>query len=348
MHASIREQTVYEALPRRPVPERLNAPWTLSLLAIDVLATMAACYATGIPAKVGPAACVILCAALAGCGVYQRSYAVKPHDDAYHVAAGCLLAAIPFWALLHFAGGIGTGRVLLSLLVALGFMALLHATLNYARNAFEPAPYARAAFITPEAQWRVGRSWYATFKRCADVLLACVALLVLSPLLLLTAVCIAIESGGPIFFRQERVGRAGSTFSIYKFRTMVPDAGSGWAKPSDARITPLGAILRRCSIDELPQLLNVIRGEMSLVGPRPEMVDFAREFRRTIAHYEERHVVSPGITGWAQVQLERNLQPRDMPHVVPYDLFYVEHASPVLDTIILVKTAVEFLFHRAV
>ncbi len=348
VYASVRDRTAYEALPRRPLPERLTVPWTLALLGVDVLATLAACYAAGVPPDVGPAACVVLCAAMTACGAYQRSYAVHWRDEAYHVFVGCVLAALPFWLVVHAIGGVATGTAVTALAISAIAIASMHALLHRARHAAQVPAHARAAFATPEAQWRETHSIYRSIKRAADVALAAIGLTLLSPLMVAAALCIVAESGMPFFFRQARVGRSGVPFEIFKFRTMVRDAGSAWARPSDARITPLGAFLRRFSIDELPQLINVLRGEMSLVGPRPEMESFAREFRRTIPHYEERHVVLPGVTGWAQVQLKRNLEPRDMPYVVPYDLFYVEHASLVLDAIVVVKTAVEFLFHRAV
>jgi lipopolysaccharide/colanic/teichoic acid biosynthesis glycosyltransferase len=185
-------------------------------------------------------------------------------------------------------------------------------------------------------------------KRVFDVIVAAITLVVASPIMLAAAIAILIESGTPIFFRQERIGAEGRPFSIFKFRTMRGDAGSQWARPGDDRITRVGALLRRTSIDELPQLFNVLRGEMSIVGPRPEMVDFAASFAGTIPNYEQRHVVAPGITGWAQVYCKRNLQPVDMTDVLPFDLFYVEHASVALDAAIVLKTAAEVVFHRAV
>jgi lipopolysaccharide/colanic/teichoic acid biosynthesis glycosyltransferase len=166
--------------------------------------------------------------------------------------------------------------------------------------------------------------------------------------MLAVALAVFLDSGKPVLFRQERVGRGGRSFGIYKFRTMQHNAGSDWAKPGDSRITRIGAFLRRTSLDELPQLFNVIRGDMSVVGPRPEMRAFADGFEKSIPHYAQRHVVPPGITGWAQVYLKRNLEPSDMPAVLPYDLFYVEHASRFLDCAIILKTAFEVLTHRAV
>ncbi len=147
------------------------------------------------------------------------------------------------------------------------------------------------------------------------------------PVMLVAAAAITIESGSPVLFRQERMGENGRPFWILKFRTMRHNAGAQWAKPGDDRITRVGALLRRTSLDELPQLFNVLRGEMSIVGPRPEMVTFAASFSRNVPNYEQRHVVPPGITGWAQLYLRRNLDPSEIPGVLPYDLFYVEHAS---------------------
>ena len=348
MRAAVRERVAYEALPRRYLPERLPLEWTLCLIFVDAFAVLAACYAISLPATVGPAACVIVCGAMALIGAFQVSYAVHWRDEIYHVLAGCALAALPLLIVLVLVGQLPAAAALFTLALSAVFMSTAHALLHRARHAGAPPAYARAISVTPEAQWRVGRSPYRAFKRVADVVLAIVALVLLSPLLLLTATCIAIETGFPVIFRQERIGQANSRFLMFKFRTMYLDAGETWARPGDARITPLGAILRRCSIDELPQLLNVLRGEMSLVGPRPEMCEFAREFGRTIPHYDERHVVLPGLTGWAQVQAKRNLEPGEMANVTPYDLFYVENASPALDAIVIIKTAVEFVAHRAV
>jgi lipopolysaccharide/colanic/teichoic acid biosynthesis glycosyltransferase len=152
----------------------------------------------------------------------------------------------------------------------------------------------------------------------------------------------------PVLFTQRRVGRDGRTFVLFKFRTMKRDAGADWVRPGDSRITRTGSFLRRTSIDELPQVFNVLRGDMSIVGPRPEMVEFARDFAQRLPSYDQRHVVPPGITGWAQLYWKRNLDPSDVTDVLRYDLFYVERASLVLDTALLLKTIAEVLFHRAV
>ncbi|MBV9272170.1 MAG: sugar transferase, partial [Candidatus Eremiobacteraeota bacterium] len=184
--------------------------------------------------------------------------------------------------------------------------------------------------------------------RSFDIIVATVAAIVFLPMMAAVAAAVYFDSGAPVLFRQERVGRGGTMFRICKFRTMTTDAGANWARPGDSRITRIGAFLRRTSLDELPQIFNVLFGDMSVVGPRPEMQEFAAHFKTEIPHYDERHVVRPGITGWAQLYLKRNLEPSDVPDVLRCDLFYVEHASVPLNVAIVVKTAFEVLSHRPV
>jgi lipopolysaccharide/colanic/teichoic acid biosynthesis glycosyltransferase len=319
----------------------------MALICVDVCAVLAACYIAGLPPTAGPATCVIVCGAAALCGMYSFSYAVRWWDEVYAVIVACAVAFVPLWALLHVVSGQPASEPIAALILSGILMSVARSALRLARTSSE-LPEATTVCVSPEAQWRVRHGPYSAFKRTFDFMFAALALLVLSPLMLLSAVCIAIESGFPIFFRQERVGRNGTTFVMYKFRTMWQNAGTQWAQPGDGRITNVGALLRRSSLDELPQLFNVVRGDMSLIGPRPEMSQFARDFRRRIAHYDDRHIVQPGVTGWAQVHAKRNFQPADTRSIVPFDFFYIEHASPVLDATILVKTSVEFLFHRAV
>ena len=349
LHATIREEIdSRRVVQTRRVPERLTRAWTGTLIFIDAVAVLAACYMAGLPATAGPATCVFLCGAAALCGLYQVSYVVRSYDEVYSVIATCALALVPLWWLLHSVTGLPGLQPILVLLLSAVLMSTARAALRLARFGSDDMPDATAVYISPEAQWRVRHGLYPVWKRTFDVVLSATGLVLTSPLMLLAAVCIAIESGFPIFFRQERVGRDGTTFFMYKFRTMWQDAGPQWAQPGDSRITNVGALLRRSSLDELPQLLNVLRGDMSLVGPRPEMPQFARGFRQSIAQYSDRHIVRPGITGWAQVYAKRNLRPEDMQQVVTYDFFYIEHASPMLDATIVAKTAAEFLFHRAV
>jgi exopolysaccharide biosynthesis polyprenyl glycosylphosphotransferase len=188
-------------------------------------------------------------------------------------------------------------------------------------------------------------------RRFFDLALTVPALVLLSPVLALVALGIVLDSGRPFFFRQTRVGRYGKRFEILKFRTMRTDAeaesGPTWATAGETRVTRFGRWLRRTSLDELPQLLNVLRGEMSLIGPRPERPFYVDQFRARVPRYDERHLVRPGITGWAQVNMRRILEPSRVSEKLSYDLFYLEHWSVFLDATILLKTAAEFLFHEA-
>ena len=186
------------------------------------------------------------------------------------------------------------------------------------------------------------------FKRFMDILLSLFGLIVLSPLLLLVAVLVKLTSPGPIFYRQERCGLNGRLFAMLKFRSMAVNAenqtGAVWAVKNDARRTWFGAFLRRTSIDELPQLFNVLMGDMSLVGPRPERPVFIEQFRRTIPNYMARHCVKAGITGWAQVHGWRgntSLRKR-----IQYDLYYITHWTPWLDLRILWMTVFHGIIHR--
>jgi exopolysaccharide biosynthesis polyprenyl glycosylphosphotransferase len=188
------------------------------------------------------------------------------------------------------------------------------------------------------------------WKRFIDLALSIPALLALSPLLVLCAFAIKFDSPGPIIYRQTRVGRNAKTFEMLKLRSMSVDCelqtGPIWADPAMPQITRVGRFLRRTSIDEIPQLVNVLRGEMSLVGPRPERPYFVERFRASLPRYEQRLLVSPGITGWSQISMSRILVTDDVSLKLSGDLFYIAEWSPLLDAQILVKTAFEFLFHR--
>ncbi len=168
-------------------------------------------------------------------------------------------------------------------------------------------------------------------RRVFDLLVTIPALVGLLPFLAALAIATAIDSGRPIFFRQRRVGRNGKEFDVLKFCTMRVDAedetGPTFAKLGEDRVTRFGAWLRRTSFDELPQLINVLRGEMSLVGPRPERPYYVERFRAIVPRYDERHLVRPGITGWAQINMRRILEPSAVGEKLSYDLFYLEHWS---------------------
>ena len=188
------------------------------------------------------------------------------------------------------------------------------------------------------------------FRRALDLLIAVPVLIGLAPLFAVVALAVKLDSPGPVIYRQIRIGRGGRPFEMLKFRSMPVDAeaktGPMWANLSAPRATRVGKYLRRLSIDELPQLLNVARGEMSLIGPRPERPHFVDQFKQTIPRYDDRHLISPGITGWAQLTLARILTPADAGDKLACDIYYLENWSPLMDLSILVKTFVEVLFHR--
>jgi len=179
-------------------------------------------------------------------------------------------------------------------------------------------------------------------KRVFDIVCSCVLVALATPLMLLTAICIALESRGPILYRQERVGQGGKTFSVLKFRSMRVDAEKNgapqWAAAKDARVTRVGSIIRRYRLDEFPQLLNVLKGEMSLVGPRPERPFFVERLTVRIPFYALRHTVKPGLTGWAQVRYEYGASIEDSLEKLQYDLYYVKNHSLFLDLLVLLET----------
>ncbi len=185
-------------------------------------------------------------------------------------------------------------------------------------------------------------------KRTFDLLVALFLLVLTAPIMLLACIAIALESGFPIIYRQERVGARGERFMLLKLRSMVRDAeqtsGAQWAAVKDARVTRVGRILRRARIDELPQLVNVLKGEMSFVGPRPERQCFVDELMEKVPFYGVRHSVKPGITGWAQVRCAYGASVEDAVRKLQYDLFYVKNHGFFLDLLILLETVRVVLF----
>lgn len=187
------------------------------------------------------------------------------------------------------------------------------------------------------------QGWLRTFvKRCFDLVASGALLLLALPIMLLTALLILLEDRGPIFYRQERVGLGGRTFHVIKFRSMRQDAEKDgkpvWAKSNDDRTTRVGKIIRKLRIDELPQLLNVFSGDMSLVGPRPERPFFVDKLCQEIPFYAVRHCVKPGVTGWAQVRYQYGSSVDDAIQKLQYDLYYVKNHSLILDTLVLFET----------
>jgi exopolysaccharide biosynthesis polyprenyl glycosylphosphotransferase len=179
-------------------------------------------------------------------------------------------------------------------------------------------------------------------RRVVDVAVSALAATLLAPVMLIVALAIKLDSPGPVFYRQVRVGEGGRTFTINKFRSMRIDAEAAgapqWASERDPRITRVGAFIRRCRIDELPQLWNVVRGEMALVGPRPERPELVAEIARQLPFYEPRHLVRPGITGWAQVYAPYAASIEETLEKLSYDLYYVKHQSFATDAGIMLST----------
>ena len=186
------------------------------------------------------------------------------------------------------------------------------------------------------------RSIYGFVKRMFDCLAAILGAIILSPLFLVTAILVKLTSKGPVFYVQTRVGQDGDHFKMYKFRTMKADAekdtGPVWADANDQRITPIGGFLRKTHIDELPQLFNIIRGEMSLIGPRPERPVFVDKFKEEIPNYEQRLAVKPGITGLAQVWHRYDETIEDVKKKLKYDLLYIRRMCFWADFSILLRT----------
>jgi lipopolysaccharide/colanic/teichoic acid biosynthesis glycosyltransferase len=311
-------------------------------------------------------------------GLYRRSLAASFKDEFYFTAMAGIFGFVPLLMLFTIVPPLRGLRsdLLITSAVAILLLGMARSTLHIARVAIEgrqlnkpgrvivnrnspstsptrhgvavPLGLQPHASMDRSMPFRICRPTAMLSKRSMDIVFASLALLIAAPVMAVAAVMIWVDSGRPVFFLQDRVGKFGRVFRIIKFRTMKAGAGLNWAEPSDDRITKVGALLRRTSIDELPQLLNVLGRDMSLVGPRPEMCSFERVFAERIPLYTERRLAVPGMTGWAQVNMKRNLSPEDVEKVLGYDLFYIENWSLFLDCTILLKTATEFLFHRAV
>jgi exopolysaccharide biosynthesis polyprenyl glycosylphosphotransferase len=184
----------------------------------------------------------------------------------------------------------------------------------------------------------------------ADLALSCVFVALGWPIFLFVALAIKVDSRGPVFFRQERVGERGRIFTLLKFRTMVEQAevftGPVWTTEDDPLITRVGRWLRKTRLDEFPQILNVLKGEMSFIGPRPERPQFVAQLQEKIPYYAQRHTIKPGITGWAQVRYRYGATIQDAEEKLQYDLYYVKNMSPFLDMLILLSSIQVVLFGK--
>ncbi len=194
-----------------------------------------------------------------------------------------------------------------------------------------------------------GKFYTNNFKRLLDIFAAIFGLLFFGPICTLIAIAIKLDSKGPVFYRQERVGRDGKAFRLLKFRSMVTDAekdGPIWAVNNDDRCTRVGKIIRKLRLDEIPQLINVLKGTMSIVGPRPERPFFVKKLEQEIPFYYHRHLVKPGVTGWAQILYPYGATMDDAVEKLKYDLYYVKNISPVMDLRIISETVKIVLLGR--
>ncbi len=186
------------------------------------------------------------------------------------------------------------------------------------------------------------RRGYEIFKRFFDISVSAFLLIALSWLIVLTCLIILITSGRPVFYTQTRTGQLGSAFKVIKFRSMIKDAeknGAQWAVKKDSRITKFGKFMRKTRLDEIPQLINILKGEMSFVGPRPERPVFVERLQKTIPFYNERHLMKPGLTGWAQINFPYGASEEDALEKLQYDLYYIKNRSFILDIAIALRTA---------
>ena len=183
--------------------------------------------------------------------------------------------------------------------------------------------------------------YYQGVKRFIDIAVSSVGLVVAAPLILVAAIVIKLESKGTVFYSQVRTGRFSRSFRIYKLRTMASNSevnGAQWAVKNDSRITAVGKVLRKTRLDELPQFWNVLKGEMSLIGPRPERPEFVGELSEQIPFYQQRHLVKPGLSGWAQVNYPYGASVEDAYNKLTYDFYYIKNASLALDLQIVLRT----------
>jgi exopolysaccharide biosynthesis polyprenyl glycosylphosphotransferase len=188
------------------------------------------------------------------------------------------------------------------------------------------------------------------YQTVINLVVAAIGIVAAMPIMLLTALAVRLTSAGPVLYRQVRVGMDGLLFTLYKFRSMRADAeaatGAVWASKDDPRVTPVGRIIRKLRIDEIPQLFNVLKGEMSMVGPRPERPEFVQALSEKIPYYRQRHCVRPGITGWAQVNYKYGDTLEDTVQKLEYDLYYIKNMSPSLDCYIIFLTIKAILLSR--
>jgi lipopolysaccharide/colanic/teichoic acid biosynthesis glycosyltransferase len=297
---------------------------------------------------------LVLIVGYAAHDLHERTCAIVRRDEFYYGAATTLVLGLPVALVCYVVESSLSSRAAVTLGILFAACSVGASRYMVRRIAGE-----ERIFESEDAgdacdrcsRLHMARSRVRWAKRLADV---CVALLVTPvalPLVVLAAIAVKIESRGPAFYRQRRVGLNGRAFDILKLRTMRLDAeartGPVWAVQGDARVTRVGKVLRRLSIDELPQLFNVLRGEMSIVGPRPERPAFVEQFAKEYPSFTERLAVAPGLTSCSHLYMPRTVDAASVKRRLEYDLFYIRHWSLAMDLALVLKTAAEVAFHRA-
>lgn len=215
--------------------------------------------------------------------------------------------------------------------------------LDFYERVFERVPLSEVDESWLIRNIRAEKLYYDKAKGVIDFILASIFLIIFSLLFIVIGLFVAITSGGPVIFKQKRAGQAGRNFMLYKFRTMHnKNKGPLWTEANDKRITPFGKVLRMTHLDELPQLINIIKGDISFIGPRPERVELVEEYSQ-INYYEVRHIIKPGLTGWAQINFRQSTSVEEASEKLCYDMFYIKNRSLILDLFILLKT-VKYVF----
>ena len=331
------------------LPEQLSEKW-IPIAGLDIGAAVAACAVSSVLARSPRSAVLAVAVVLAVAwmsGRYRKSFAVTPADETYSTvataleAAAVLVVAVPIFSASALAAVVAL--LTWTILAAWGTVRLCAR-----RRSGLPRWSASIERLDHIGRMRARAPMLHLQLRIADIVIGTIATVLLSPVLAVVAIMVLRDSGRPVIFRQQRAGSSDRAFTMLKFRTMRSDAGDDWVTPGDDRITGIGRMLRRTSLDELPQLWNVLAGDMSLVGPRPEMSDYADRFSHEASNYPDRHILPPGITGWAQLYCPRNLKPSDMPDVLRHDLFFIQNAGLHLYLFCIVKTAFELFTHKAV
>lgn len=231
-------------------------------------------------------------------------------------------------------------------IAAFSLISICYAQTNPESRVHAPEPGSLALVSTGIFGWMIGfaRRRFQEFKRLFDIIMSAIGLVIVSPIMALATLIIKIVSPGPAFFRQERVGKGGEAFNMYKLRTMKLDAerytGPVWAKENDPRLIKFGKIIRKMHIDEFPQLFNVLKGDMSIVGPRPERPIFVEGLSKEIKDYRKRLEVKPGITGLAQIWHKYDETIADVRKKIKYDLLYIREMCFMVDLRILLRTVI--------